>query len=150
MLRNSFPGVGALLIGVLFCCIGSVSHAGGAAEDHVSPAQQRRINAGIAKLRLSEERSIAQGWGAAKQVAEFICRPSAQPAIAEKLKGVDRVFLGTDAADSLTLLKARKLVGVGRARFEGGWRDFSFECLMDPRTAKVEKFLVLITPPSTV
>jgi hypothetical protein len=116
-----------------------------APEVVLAPAQQRVINAGIARLRLSGERQIAREWGNAKQIAEFICRPAASPALARELKGVDRIFLGTDVRDSLRLVSRSELTGTGQARVGGGWQAFSFECWMDPDTAKVVRFTVTMS-----
>ncbi|VVE75782.1 hypothetical protein [Pandoraea sputorum] len=106
----------------------------------VSPAERRVIDAGISKLRLAGERKIARGWSPAKQVAEFICHPAALRALKTKLNGVDRVFLGTDDQHGLDLQNDSKLLGQGQVRYEQGWRSFSFECLIDPGTAKVTDF----------
>jgi len=143
LLRRSSIGACALLVGALE--LSGVSYAQEqtvAPEVVLAPAQQRVIDAGIARLKLAGERNIAREWGSAKQIAEFICRPAAFPAIAHKLKGVDRIFLGTDLPDSLRLISSRELTGMGQARVGSGWREFSFECVMNPDTAKVVRFTV--------
>jgi hypothetical protein len=48
--------------------------------------------------------------------------------------------------DSLQLVNNGKLIGTGQARFDGGWRDFSFECSIDPDTGKVKRFAVSVVP----
>ncbi|VVE42775.1 hypothetical protein PAN31117_04656 [Pandoraea anapnoica] len=151
MKMKSFTLVCAILIGTWGHSGVSVGQTVRQAKGNlVSSAQQRAINAGIAKLKLSGERSVAREWTEEKQVAEFICRPAALPALAKKLKGADRVFLGNNDPESLSLESTTKLVGVGQARFEGGWRDFSFECLMDAKTAKVKNFQITLVPLATI
>jgi len=135
------------LVGTVFA---SVSFVGAHAEEAagtkpaLSTAQRRVIDAGISKLKSKEERQIARDWGEAKQVAEFICRPAAKPVLARKLKGVDKYFLGTDQPNSLNLSNVGKLEGQGQARYGDGWRDFSFVCLMDAKSAKVTHFDVVL------
>lgn len=143
MCKRSLLGVCGLVVASLgYCTPLDAVTSGQPMEAIVSPAQQRVIEAGITGLRSPSDRAVARGWSRAKQVAEFICRPKALAAFDGKLKGVDRVFLGTDDPNSLSLIRSDKLVGTGQARYDGGWRTFSFACLMDPKTAKVTKFLI--------
>lgn len=142
--RSLFGFCGLVVASLGYCASLEDTASEPRAATVVSPAQQRVIDANIASLRSPSDRAVARGWSRAKQVAEFICRPKAQPAFEGKLKGVDRVFLGTSEPDTLSLIRNDKLIGTGQARYDAGWRKFSFECLMDPKTAEVTKFLISI------
>jgi hypothetical protein len=77
------------------------------AADHHGPApslaESAVISRHIATLRSSADRDVALHWSNAKKIAELICRPAALPVLKRQAKGADRVFLGTDAPQSLTL-----------------------------------------------
>lgn len=109
-------------------------------EQALSAAEVAAIEHRIATLRSPADRGLAQNWSNAKKVAELLCRPQALPVLKERLTGVDRVFLGTDDPQSLTLVSSSKLLGVGSARTPQGWQDFKFTCELDPATAKVTRF----------
>ena len=83
---------------------------------------------------------MAQDWTNAKKVGEFLCRPAALPILKKQIKGADRVFLGTDAADSLTLVNNGQLTGSGQVRAPQGWQYFTFTCDVNPDTGKVTGF----------
>lgn len=106
-------------------------------EPTLSPAEAAAISRQIDTLRSSTDRSVAQGWSNTKKIAELICRPAALPVLKKQLKGADRVFLGTDAAQSLTLESNRRLTGSGQVRTPQGWQDFTFTCNLNPSTGKV-------------
>jgi hypothetical protein len=91
-------------------------------------------------LRSPTDRNVAQGWSNAKKVAEMICRPAALPVLKKQARGADRVFLGTDAPQSLTLESNRRMTGSGQVRTPQGWKDFSFTCNLNPATGKVIAF----------
>lgn len=114
------------------------------AVDHpdpaLSPAQSAVISRQIATLKSSADRNVAQGWSNAKKVAELICRPAALPILKKQTKGTDRVFLGTDAPQSLTLESNQRLTGSGQVRTPQGWKDFTFTCNLNPTTGKVIDF----------
>lgn len=114
------------------------------AADHpdpaLSPAQSAVISRQIATLKSSTDRNVAQSWSNTKKVAELICRPEALPVLKEQTKGADRVFLGTDAPQSLTLESSRRLTGSGEVRTPQGWKDFTFTCNLNPATGKVIGF----------
>lgn len=145
MCKRSLLGICGLVVASLgYCASVQDATSGHPIAAIVSPAQQRVIDASITGLRSPSDRAVARGWAREKQVAEFLCRPKALAAFDGKLKGVDRVFLGTNEPNSLSLISSDKLIGTGQARYDGGWRTFSFECLMDPKTAKVTKFLIVM------
>lgn len=83
---------------------------------------------------------MAQNWTNAKKVAEFICRPAALTSLKKQIIGADRVFLGSDAADSLTLLNNGQLIGSGQVRALQGWQYFTFTCDINPDTGMITRF----------
>ena len=68
------------------------------------------------------------------------------PVLKKQAKGVDRVFLGTDASDSLILESDQRLTGSGTFRTSQGWRDFTFTCDLSPETGKVTSFTPTLLP----
>ncbi|MER9576547.1 hypothetical protein NKJ09_18895 [Mesorhizobium sp. M0189] len=117
-----------------------------AAAARLSPAQASVVTAEIAKLKYPEERALAKGWTDAKKVAEFICRPAAMKALKHRIKGVDRVFLGTDDPSTLQLVSNRRLTGSGQARTGDDWQAFSFSCGLNPQTGKAISFEIAPLP----
>jgi hypothetical protein len=109
-------------------------------EPALSPAQQTAVSRQIATLKSSTDRHVAGEWSNAKKVAELLCRPAALPVLKKQIKGVDRVFLGTDAAATLHLESDRRLSGTGQFRTPQGWQDFTFTCDLNPDTGRVSKF----------
>ncbi|MEO6815838.1 MAG: hypothetical protein ABI177_03995 [Edaphobacter sp.] len=114
------------------------------AADHsdsaLSPAQSAVVSRQIATLKSSADRNVAQEWSDAKKVAELICRPAALSILKRQIKGADRVFLGTEAPQSLTLDSNRRLTGSGQVRTPHGWKDFTFTCNLNQVTGKVIGF----------
>jgi hypothetical protein len=117
-----------------------LANAADHSEPALSAAQTAVISGQIATLKSPVDRHVAQGWSNAKKVAELICRPVALSTLKKQTKGADRVFLGTDAPESLTLESDRQLTGRGEVRTPQGWRDFTFTCDLDPTTGKVVHF----------
>jgi hypothetical protein len=111
-----------------------------AAEPALSPAEKEVVTKQIESMKGAADRHVAEGWTNAKKVAEFLCRPAALPVLKKQDKSIDRVFLGTDAPETLTLESPRRLVGSGTFRSTAGWTDFKFACELDPETAKVTAF----------
>lgn len=109
-------------------------------EPTLSPAELSAVARQIATLKAPVDRHVAEGWSNTKKVAELICRPAALPVLKRQIKGVDKVFLGTDAPDSLKLESNRRLTGSGQYRTPHGWQDFTFTCEVDPETARVTRF----------
>ncbi len=101
----------------------------------------------IATLKSATDRQVAEGWSNAKKVAELICRPAALPILKKQAKGVDRVFLGTDTPESLSLESNQRLTGSGTFRTPQGWQDFTFTCDVNPETGKVTTFEATPIPP---
>jgi hypothetical protein len=130
---------------MLLLVAGAVGPAG-ADDSSLSPAQNKVIAAKIAKLRYPQERELARGWSDAKKVAEELCRPAARQVLRRQVRGADRFFLGTDATDTLTLEGNTRLTGTGSVRSPSGWRDFTFECRLNPQTGGVTKFLATLKP----
>ncbi|HUZ93956.1 MAG TPA: hypothetical protein VMU57_03510 [Edaphobacter sp.] len=118
----------------------SPSNAADHPDPALSPAQSAVISRQIATLRSSTDRNVAQGWSDAKKVAELICRPAALPVLKKQARGADRVFLGTDAPQSLRLESNRRLTGSGQVRTPQGWKNFTFTCNLNPATGKVIDF----------
>ena len=143
--QTAWKWVTALLISV-----GGLSHAQQPAEPALSAAEQDAVGHQIGMLRSPVDRQVAHDWSNAKKVAEFICRPAAMPVIRKQAKGVDRVFLGTDSAESLTLESDQRLTGSGTFRTPQGWQDFSFVCDLNAQTGKVMAFTPVLTamPPA--
>lgn len=114
------------------------------ATDHSEPAlsaaQTAVISKQIATLKSPVDRHIAQNWNNAKKIAELICRPVALSTLKKQTKTADRVFLGTDAPESLALESNRRLIGTGEVRTQQGWHNFTFTCNLNPTTGKVVDF----------
>lgn len=121
------------------------------AEPALSPAETAGVNRQIATLKSAGERKMAQEWSNAKKVGEFLCRPAALSILKKQLRGVDKVFLGTDAPNSLTLVNDEQLTGTGQYRDPQGWRYFTFTCDINPATGKVTAFQTVPAkePPAT-
>jgi hypothetical protein len=124
----------------LLITLSSFSNAADHSKITLSPAETAVISLQIATLKSSTDRNVAQGWSNAKKVAELICRPVALPLLKKQIKGADRVFLGTDAPQSLTLESNRRLTGSGQVRTPQGWKNFNFTCNLNPTTGKVIDF----------
>jgi hypothetical protein len=118
----------------------ALANAAGHSDPALSPAQRSVISRQISSLRSPTDRNVAQGWSNAKKVAEMICRPAALPVLKKQARGADRVFLGTDAPQSLTLENNRRLTGSGQVRTPQGWKNFTFACDLNPTTGKVIAF----------
>jgi len=118
------------------CLVAQGAFAGGL----LSKAQQDVVDAQIAKLRTSEERTIASEWSDAKKAAEFMCRPLALNEVKKWNKDADRVFLGTDDPDTLDLTTNRLLTGSGQVRTGYDWTPFTFDCVLDPESGKALSF----------
>ena len=123
------------------------AQAVGRDEPALSAAQTAIVTTKIARLRGSVDRQVAEGWSNAKKVAELLCRPAALPILKRQTKGVDRVFLGTDAPETLTLESNRRLTGSGQYRTPLGWHDFTFTCDLNPETGKIAGFQTKPLPP---
>jgi hypothetical protein len=111
-----------------------------AAEPDLSPAEKANIAKQIAAMKGAPDRQLAEGFTNAKKVAEYLCRPLALPEIRKQEKGADRVFLGTNAPETLTLESNQRLVGTGSFRYPAGWKDFKFSCELNPETGKATAF----------
>lgn len=110
----------------------------------LSAAETAAVNRQIATLKASGDRTMAQGWSNTKKVAELLCRPAALPVLKKQTPGVDRVFLGTDDPQTLTLESNQRLTGSGQFRTPKGWTDFTFTCNLNPDTGKVVAFQPVI------
>jgi hypothetical protein len=112
----------------------------------LSAAEQAAIKKSIGALRSNADRGVANSWSDSKKVAEAICRPAALPVIRKQTPGADRVFLGTEATESLTLENNKRLTGSGQFRYPKGWQEFTFACDINPDTAKVTGFQITPKP----
>ena len=139
-----------LAAATMFAALPNVAYAqasaGQPAEAALSPAETAAIDKQIATLHSAADRGLAKEWSNAKRVAETLCRPAAKPVLRKQIPGVDRFFLGTDDAKTLTLESNEKLTGTGTARTPKGWQDFTFTCKLDPATGKVTSFTPVLTP----
>lgn len=124
----------------LLITVSPLANAADHPEPALSSAQRAVVSRQIATLRSSADRDVARHWSNAKKVAELICRPAALPLLRKQAQGADRVFLGTDSPQSLTLESNRRLTGIGQVRTPQGWKDFSFTCNLDPATGKIVDF----------
>ncbi len=122
-------------------------HTGNASEPDLSAAETTVVNQQIATLKASGDRRMARGWSNAKKVAELICRPAALPVLKKQTPGVDRVFLGTDDPQTLTLESDSRLTGTGQFRTVQGWTDFTFTCEVNAETGKVTAFQPVFSKP---
>lgn len=109
-------------------------------EPSLSPAQTKVVEEQIATLKYPEERQLASEWTNAKKMAEFMCHPLALETLEKQVPGTDRVFLGTDDPSTLTLHSDRLLAGSGSLRDGDDWKDFRFDCQLDPDTGKATAF----------
>ena len=121
----------------LFLTLGVLAQA---AEPDLSPAEKANIAKQIAAMKGSADRQLAESFTNAKKVAEYLCRPLALPELRKQQKGADRVFLGTNAPETLTLESNHRLVGTGSFRYPAGWKDFKFSCELNPETGKATAF----------
>jgi hypothetical protein len=124
---------------LLLSALGAAAQAA-VVEPALSAAEQAVVGRQIATLKSATDRQVAEEWSNAKKIAELICRPAALPVLKKQAKGVDRVFLGTDAAASVTLDSNQRLTGSGTFRTPQGWQDFTFSCEVNPETGKVTGF----------
>ncbi|HMF77044.1 MAG TPA: hypothetical protein VK604_15405 [Bryobacteraceae bacterium] len=129
------------VIGLIVC--GAIAQAADRPEPALSAAENAVVARQLATLKGPVDRHMAEGWTNAKKVAEFMCRPAALPILQKREKGVDRVFLGTDAPETLTLAGNRRLTGIGQYRAPKGWQDFTFTCDLNPDTGKVTAFQIV-------
>ena len=127
------------MFGLLFA-LGAAAQEASSNNAALSPAEQAIITRQIGTLKSATDRQVAQGWSDAKKVAEMICRPAALSTLKKDNKGVDKVFLGTDSPESLTLATIGRLMGRGQFRSSKGWQDFTFTCEINPKNAKVTGF----------
>jgi hypothetical protein len=118
----------------------AIVHTLYAMEPDLSAAETTAVNRQIATLKAPGDRLVAQGWSNAKKVSELLCRPAALPVLKKQAAGVDKVFLGADAPETLTLESNHRLVGTGQFRTPQGWTDFKFTCDINPETGKVTAF----------
>jgi hypothetical protein len=95
--RSAAGAIAALMVFV------AMTQAVNASEPELSAAETTVVNRQIATLKASGDRRMASGWSNAKKVAELICRPAALSLLKKQTPGVDRVFLGTDDPQTLTL-----------------------------------------------
>lgn len=136
-MKSALWKTATLVLLIAFCpLLNAADHP----EPTLSPAETAVISRQVATLKSSTDRDIATGWSNAKKVAELICRPAALPILKKQIKGADRVFLGTDTPQSLTLESNRRLTGTGQVRTPQGWQDFTFTCNLNPATGKVIDF----------
>jgi hypothetical protein len=132
---------------VLLIVWGTIARAADSQQPALSAAEQAVVSHQIATLKSATDRQVAEGWSNAKKVAELICRPAALPILKKQAKGVDRVFLGTDTPESLSLESNQRLTGSGTFRTPQGWQDFTFTCDVNPETGKVTTFEATPIPP---
>lgn len=113
-----------------------------AAQDSspLTDSQRQALDRAIGTLRTPADRNVASQWSDAKKVAEVMCRPLALQELKRTDAKVDRVFLGDDTPQSLSLNGNTVLEGRGQARGRSGWRNFTFTCALDPQTARATAF----------
>lgn len=111
-------------------------------EPQLSAAQARVVEEQIAGFKSAEGRQLASKWSNAKKVAEIMCQPLALETLRNRVPGTDRVFLGTEDQGTLTLSSNRLLSGRGELRLGNDWREFLFDCHLDPDTGKATAFRV--------
>jgi hypothetical protein len=139
------PGWKVGVVGLLIA-LGTIVQPAKGQEPALSTAEKAVVDRQIATLKGSADRHVAEGWSSAKKVAELICRPASLPVLKKQAKGVDRVFLGTDAPATLTLESNQRLTGTGQFRTPQGWQDFTFTCELNPETGKVTSFQAVPLP----
>jgi hypothetical protein len=140
MKRRRKAGVAAVLTVIV-----AMAPAGYASEPDLSAAETTAVNQQIATLKARGDRRMAEGWSNTKKVAELICRPAALSVLKKQAPGVDRVFLGTDDPQTLTLESNRRLTGTGEFRTPQGWTDFTFTCDVNTETGKVTAFRPILS-----
>lgn len=106
----------------------------------LTDSQRQALDRAIGTLRTPADRNVASQWSDAKKVAEVMCRPLALQELKRTDAKVDRVFLGDDTPQSLSLKGNTVLEGSGQARGRTGWRNFTFTCALDPETARARSF----------
>lgn len=113
-----------------------------AAQDSspLTDSQRQALDRAIGTLRTPADRNVASQWSDARKVAEVMCRPLALQELKRTDAKVDRVFLGDDTPQSLSLKGNTVLEGNGQARGRSGWRNFTFTCRLDAQTARATAF----------
>lgn len=106
----------------------------------LTDSQRQALDRAIGTLRTPADRNVASRWSDAKKVAEVMCRPLALQELKRTDAKVDRVFLGDDTPQSLSLKGNTVLEGSGQARGRTGWRNFTFACALDAQTARAKSF----------
>jgi hypothetical protein len=111
------------------------------AQSVLSPAQEKVVGQKTAKLSKSERDMIA-GWSDSKKLAEFFCSPAGLRELKKADQKADRVFLGPDdeGVKKFALEGNTRLSGRGSVRVVGAWKDFSFQCTLDPEKATTTSF----------
>jgi hypothetical protein len=140
--RSTTAAIAALTVFV------AMAHTAKASEPDLSSAETTVVNRQIATLKAPGDRRMANGWSNAKKVAELICRPAALSVLKKQTPGVDRVFLGTDDPQTLTLESNSRLTGTGQFRTLQGWTDFTFTCDVNAETGKVTAFQPVLSKPA--
>ena len=142
IVKRQIGWIALLVCGVIALCADpcGIAQTDGRQGPQLSSAETGPVNRKIATLHSSADRKVAQSWSNAKKVAEVLCRPVALTTLQRTTSGVDRVFLGTDAPDSLSLESNRRLIGSGQFRTPQGWQDFTFTCELNPETGKATSF----------
>ncbi|HEX4022034.1 MAG TPA: DUF930 domain-containing protein [Acidobacteriaceae bacterium] len=130
----------------LLAAVGAMAQTAERPEPKLSAAETAIVNRQIETLKDPGEQRMAQGWSNAKKMAEMICRPAALHVLKKQDADVDKVFLGMDGAESLTLESDQRLTGSGEFRTPQGWKDFSFTCEVNAETGKVTNFQHSLVP----
>ena len=141
MIKRNYV-LGSALSAALLVAAGAAAAAGPAGgATALSPAQQKVVAKKTAKMSKAENEIIA-GWSDGKKLGEFFCAPAALAKFKREVKGADRVALGPDdeGVKQFMLDGNRKLSGRGTVRTPGNWKNFTFECVLDPETAAVTSF----------
>lgn len=118
----------------------------GWAASALSPAQEKVIAQKTAKVSAEEKKMIA-GWSDGKKLAEFFCAPAGLAEFKKTSKAADRVFLGPDdeGVKQFVLVGNSKLSGRGSVRMGADWKDFTFQCTLDPDKGTATSFTYELT-----
>jgi hypothetical protein len=126
---------GALL--AVVCACGSLF----AQQAGLSAAQKAVVEKKTASVSASEKAMIA-GWPDSKKLAEFFCSPAGLQAVKKQHPDADRMALGPDdeGVKKFVLTGNTRLSGRGSVRLGGSWKDFTFDCTLDPEKAVATAF----------
>ena len=140
MSKRILKGWLGIAVGVVLFNVAGAQNVADPASKVLSARQKQVIRNEFSKIVSPQERQMAMDWSDAKKVGETMCRPVALRYFKKQYGDADRVFLGNDQSDSLTLESNELLTGEGQVRTGGAWHYFTFSCHLNPRNGQAISF----------